>query len=64
MPPPPLGTRRCSDIESTLMTLIKCRDNVVCLLGKIGSEVVVYNRGFNVRKVDNFCGPLAHTCNK
>ena len=29
----PLGTRRCCDVESTSMTLIQCRSNVVCPLG-------------------------------
>ena len=27
------GTRRCYDVESTSLTLIQCRNNVVCTLG-------------------------------
>ena len=30
----PLGTRRCCDVESTSLTLIKRRDNVVCPVGR------------------------------
>ena len=29
----PLGIRRCCDVESTSMTLIQCRNNIVCPLG-------------------------------
>ena len=29
----PLGTRRCCDVESTSMTLIQCRNKVVCPVG-------------------------------
>ena len=31
--PSPLGTRRCCDVESTSMTLIQRRNNVVCPVG-------------------------------
>ena len=36
----PLGTRRCCDVESTSMTLIQRRNNVVCPVGKcVGCRV-------------------------
>ena len=36
----PLGTRRCCDVESTSLTLIQRRNNVVCPLGNVGGAKV------------------------
>ena len=31
----PMGTRRCCDVESTSLTLIQRRNNVVCQVGMV-----------------------------
>ena len=34
----PLDTRRCCEVESTSMTLIQRRSNVVCLVGMLSGD--------------------------
>ena len=36
----PLGTRRCCDVESKLMTLIRRRNTVVCLVGSYSAVFI------------------------